>query len=462
MERTRRAGSRDSPAVEEAFPDSDSPDDSLTLYLKQMGSIPLLDRRQEFELVTRLDRARRRYQHAALWSWGVLALAADTFERVHSGELSLDRTIDVMPGLELTAQEIGNRLPVHLDRLRLLRQEAARAFEHLLPAGPQAERPTLRRLLRQSVRLVEDLSPGTELVDCWAEEVKRQSVRVPGPVRQVGRLGGELHPLMLQVQAAPGELTGWLRVLDRRRAVYRQARHELAGANLRLVVSVAKRYRGWGLPLADLIQEGNSGLMRAVDKFDHRRGFRFSTYATWWVRQGITRALSETARMVRVPCRRLALLREVERVRADFTAENRRDPTGEEVAEELKVTPAQVRSVVGLGRHPLSLDDHSGDGEKEGFHNTLADRGPGEALEGADRQVLKERIAELLRSLAPRDREVIELRYGLRDGSPRTLDEVAAVYGLTRERVRQIEARGLRKLRQPGRRSRLAEFVQHR
>jgi RNA polymerase primary sigma factor len=426
-----------------------------------MGSIPLLDRRQEFDLVTRLDRARRRYRHAALWNWDVLALAADTFERVHSGELSPDRTIDVMAGLGLTAQDIENRLPGHLDRLRLLRQEAVRPSEPMLRTGSQAKRPTLRRLLRLGVRLVEELSPRTDLVDSWAEEVKRRSVRIPGPVRQVGRPGGEVHHLPLAVQAAPEELTGWVRVLERRRALYRQARHALAGANLRLVVAVAKRYQGWGLPLADLIQEGNSGLMQAVDRFDHRRGFRFSTYAAWWVRQGITRALSQTARTVRIPCRRLALLREVERVRANFTAENRREPTREEVAEELNVTPAQVRSIMGLGQHPLSLDDHPAGREEDGFHNTLADRGTAGTLERADRQVLKERIAELLRSLTPRDREVIEVRYGLRDGNSHTLDEVAQLFGITRERVRQIEARALKKLRQPGRRSRLAEFVQY-
>jgi RNA polymerase primary sigma factor len=456
---------------------SGSPGDGLTLYLKQMGSIPLLDRQQEVELATQLDTARRRYRHAALWNWGVLAQAAAAFERVRSGQLSLDRTIDVVPSLGLTVEHVGKQLPRKLSRLCQLVQEARLAFEQMLCARSQAERAgrhgALRRRLRQAVALAESLSPRIELVDSWAEQLKPQRAQMQELVQRIERPARsaaaraertkhvkQLRSLMVEFQATPEELSSWGRVLDRRGALYQRARQELAAANLRLVVSVAKRYQNRGLALADLIQEGNSGLMRAVDKYDHRLGFKFATYATWWVRQGVTRALSDTSRMVRLPCHWGGTLREVERVQGDLMAKKGREPTTEEIAQELNIKPAEVRPILTLGRHPVSLDDHYGDWDEESFHNVLADREAAAPAEEADRQLLKERIAELLRCLAPRDREVIELRYGLRDGSPRSLDEVARIYGVTRERIRQIEARGLQKLRQPERRECLAEFAE--
>jgi len=343
-----------------AAKDDPSLDDDLGLYLNQMGSTPLLNRQQELELVTRLDVTRWRYHHATLWNWGVLARVVDTFERVGSGEQCLDRTIDVVPSLDITAEHIGKRLPDHLARLRPLCQEAALAFEQMFRARSRTKcsnrRHALRRRLRLGVRLAEELSPRTELIDSWVEELKQHSVQMQRLVHSADTCTGqsqhlaELRPLMVQVQATPEELAGWVGVCDRRRALYQQVRQELATANLRLVVSVAKRYRGLGLPLADLIQDGNSGLMRAVDKFDYRLGWKFGTYATWWIRQGITRGLADTSRTVRVPCHRLALVREVERLQADLGIRNRREPTVEEIAQELQLAPAEVRALLASSR----------------------------------------------------------------------------------------------------------------
>jgi RNA polymerase primary sigma factor len=456
--------------------DSHSPGDSLSLYLDQMASVPLLNRHQELELVTRLDTVRRRYRRAAFWNWGVLAHALDAFQRMHAGELALDRSIDVVPSLGLTAENIGEQLSRHLTRLRRLCQEAATEFERLLRTRSKAEQSDLRRALRGRLRravcLVEELSPRTELVDSWAEEVKRQSVRMQELVRDTDRPARsaiaraeqtkclkELRSLILQTRATPDELAGWVQVLERRKALYQQARQDLAAANLRLVVSVAKRYRGHGLSFGDLIQEGNSGLMRAVDKFDHRLGWKFGTYATWWVRQGVTRALSDTSRMVRMPCHRIGMLREIEQVQADSILENRRAATPEEIARKLKASPAEVRSVLAAGRQTVSLDVTFGDRDEDSFHSIFADHEAVDPGEEADRQLLKDRLGELLRCLPPRYREVLELRFGLRDGHARSLEEVAQIYGVTRERIRQIEAGGLQKLRQPERRERLAAFV---
>jgi RNA polymerase primary sigma factor len=266
--------------------------------------------------------------------------------------------------------------------------------------------------------------------------------------------------LLLEVRTAPEDLARLARVIQSRRIAYRKARRELAEANLRLVVSIAKRYRNKGLPFSDLIQEGNRGLMRAVDKFEHRLNFKFGTYATWWIRQGITRALADHARTVRVPCHQVGRLADIERVRGELAVATGKEPTVEEIAHVLGADAEETRSLRVVSRHPISLHEPlGGDGERalEDFLNDPGAENPGLLV---DQHLLRERIGEVLKSLTPREREVIEMRFGLRDGHPKTLEEVARSYGITRERIRQIEARGLLKLRQPLRRGRLSEFAE--
>jgi RNA polymerase primary sigma factor len=466
------------PATDEKEADeSTGPDDALGLYLRQMGAIPLLSRAQELDLAQRLERARARYRRAALASWRTVAMTVATFDCVEAGQLAVDPTIDVVTTLGLSREHILARMPHNLRTLHHLLDAADADFRAQVRAnkGPTArrKRQDLWRQLRKAVSLVEELSPRIDLLDKWTDELKHLSGQMDLLAAQIDRSKGrsavererrtrlvkQLRDLMLQVKAIPEDLHRLVRVQDCRRVQYQRARRQLAEGNLRLVVSIAKRYRSRGLPFSDLIQEGNRGLMRAVDKYEHRLGFKFGTYATWWIRQGITRALADHARTVRVPCHQVGMLAAIERVRGELAVTNGKEPTVEEIAAVLGVTPEETQSLRVVSRHPVSLHEPlGGDGERalEDFLNDPDASNPGQEV---DHHLLRDRIAEVLRSLTPREREVIELRFGLRDGHPRTLEEVARSYGITRERIRQIEARGLLKLRQPVRSQRLAEFA---
>jgi len=453
------------------------PDDALGLYLRQMGAIPLLTRQQELALAERLAFRRTRYRKAALSSWRTLEKVCDTFERVLAGRLAIDPSIDVVTTLGLSRENILKRMPHNVRTLRQLLGISQTLFRELLRSNSQASRSRVRRELfrrmQKAIVLVEELSPRIDLLDKWTDELNalsRQMKQLAAEAEHGDRSAADrerrtkaaklLRDLMLELRAEPDDLTRLCRVVERRRRTYQQARRELAEGNLRLVVSIAKKYRNRGLPFSDLIQEGNRGLMRAVDKYEHLLNFKFGTYATWWIRQGIQRAIADHARTIRVPCHQVGTLAAVERVRGELSISQGREPTVEEIAAVLGVTAEETKSLRTVARHPVSLHEPlGGDGERalEDFLDDPDATNPGTAV---DQHLLRERIGEVLRSLTPREREVIEMRFGLRDGQPRTLEEVARTYGITRERIRQIEARGLLKLRQPLRSQRLAEFAE--
>ncbi|MBI1918047.1 MAG: sigma-70 family RNA polymerase sigma factor [Planctomycetes bacterium] len=464
-------------AEEPPADDENAPDDALGLYLRQMGAIPLLTRDQELALAKRLERQRTRYRRAALANWRTLELVVRTFESIQAGQLALDPNIDVVTTRDRSRQKIIDRMPHNLQTLQHVLERSDEVFRQFLRVAAQSARSRLRRevwrCLRKAITLAEELSPRIDLLDRWTDELKvishelntlahesESGERSAADRERRTRSAKQLRERMLELKTTREDLARMMRVLDRRRHAYQKARRELAEGNLRLVVSIAKRYRGRGLPFSDLIQEGNRGLMRAVDKYEHLLGFKFGTYATWWIRQGITRALADHARTVRVPCHQVGTLAAIERVRGELSVQQGREPTVEEIAAVLGVTPEETQSLRVVARHPVSLHEPlGGDGERalEDFLDDPDATNPGIAV---DQHLLRDRIAEVLRSLTPREREVIELRFGLKDGQPRTLEEVAKAYGITRERIRQIEARGLLKLRQPLRSKRLAEFAE--
>lgn len=454
------------------------PDDALGLYLKQMGAIPLLSRNEELVLAEKLERARDRYRRAVLFSWNNLREVYNLYRQVQAGQLPIDPVIDVITSLGRSKEEILARLPNHLRSLKKLLDvstDTFRILQRTQSAGGKARvRRVLLRQLHKAMALVVELSPRTEYLDTLVQDFVNQTrslVELQRKANQPGRSQKArelqtrstkaLRDGMMSAKSTPEDMRRLVRTTLRRQKIYHQVRMELAEANLRLVVSIAKRYRGRGLSFADLIQEGNRGLMRAVDKFEHRLGFKFGTYATWWIRQGIQRALADHARTVRVPCHQVSMLAAMERVRGELLGKTGREPTLEDLAKALDITPDECRSLRAVSRVPLSLQEPMGEDTERPLEEVINDNRAENPGENVDQVLLKERIAEVLRSLTPREREVIELRFGLKDGQPRTLDEVARCYGITRERIRQIEARSLLKLRQPTRSKRLAGFTEH-
>lgn len=458
-----------------ATPDDDddtSADDTLGVYLRQMGAIPLLNRPQEIVMATALESARDRFRQAALLCGPILQKILATFRRVKAGELVIDPLIDVVTSRGKTREAILRRLPINLATLQRFLHRVEADFVALQRAESAAGRRRLRkqywRTMHKAARIAGELSPRTEVLEIWMADFVRQaadflnqfnrparSASAKVRVQQAKTQRERVRPFL----ALESDLEMLVRVLPTRQVHYQKARRALAEANLRLVVSIAKRYRNRGLPFADLIQEGNRGLMRAVDKYEYRMGFKFGTYATWWIRQGITRALADHARTVRVPCHQIGMLAAVERVRCELVLKLGKEPSVDDIAKELKVTAPEVRSLRAVGRHPVSLNDPIGDDGERALEDFLGDRGETNPGEMVDQCLLKDRMLEVLRSLSQREREVLELRFGLDDGTPKTLDEVARRYGITRERIRQIESRGLLKLRQPPRSNRLAGFA---
>ncbi len=444
------------------------PDDALGLYLRQMGSIRLLTKTEERDLAEKLDRRRTRFRRAALYSAEVVGYALLRFEQVLAGQTPLDPTIDVYSDEEmhLSREEILKRLPIHLPLIRKILQQEKRAFaerpsESASPEVKRSWRIDRFRRLRKMNKLMGELSPRSELLEQWVAKLSKDATEVMRQAKLASTDSNwlaDLRDAENRILLTHREAAACVRLLKKRRKLYHKVRSELAEANLRLVVSIAKAYRNRGLPFSDLIQEGNRGLMRAVDKYEYRRNFKFGTYATWWIRQGVQRALADHARTVRVPCHQVGLMSKIERKRGEMAAELNREPTMAELAEALEIPEEELKSLRHMNRQPLSIHDPIGGDSERALEDFLSDERviiPGEQ---ADASLLKERITEVLRSLAQREREVIELRYGLKDGTQRTLDDVARMYGITRERIRQIEARALLKLRQPVRRDRLEGF----
>ena len=452
-------------------------DDPIRLYFTQMGAIPLLTREQEVARAREIEVARRRFRRGVLECHFALGSAVDRLEKVRQGRLAFDRTIRVSETERLRKEQILGRMPHNLATLEHLMQRNERDFRSCVRDRDPARR---RRLLavvahrrRKSARLVEELSIRTEEVVSLMRRLERISARMTELMdrlrdHRVGRGGGsdrarlreELKRLMRMTLETPRSLRRRVEAMRARLREYEEARRALAAANLRLVVSIARRYRNRGLSFLDLIQEGNAGLMRAAEKYEHRRGFKFSTYATWWIRQAITRGIAEQARTIRIPVHTIEVMSRVRDVSKRLFVEGGREPTIEETARAANIPAGEARRLMTMERHPISLDRPIGGGEDNDFGDFIEDEAAESPINAASRGMLRERIDQVLRSLTCREREIIKLRYGLGDGYTYTLEEIGRIFKVTRERIRQIEMKAVRKLKDPARSRELEGFLE--
>jgi RNA polymerase primary sigma factor len=452
-------------------------DDPIRMYLSQMAEIPLLTREQEISLAKKIEVTRKRFRRTVLSCDFALRTTMETLNKVYRGELPFDRTIKVSLTERLTKEQILARMPHNLQTLSQLvdasRQDFCKLISKSTTAEQQAEaRRSFLRRRRKCLQLVEELSLRTRRVQPLMRQLEDFSERMqeirqtlaeigsrPAAKEQRANLRRELRDLMILTQESPRSLKKRCEVFRKQYAEYEQVKRQLSSGNLRLVVSIAKKYRNRGLSFLDLIQEGNTGLMRAVDKYEYRRGFKFSTYATWWIRQAITRAIADQARTIRIPVHMIDVLSKLRNIQKRLLQELRREPTTEEVANRAGLSIDEVKRVLDIGRHPVSLDRPVGDGEDSSFGEFIEDDTSDNPVKSANNGILREKIESLLKTLTYREREIIRLRYGLGDGYTYTLEEVGRIFKVTRERVRQIEAKAVRKLQHPVRSQQLEGFL---
>ena len=490
----RRAATRTqaTPPAEQQLPahEEDQGQDLVRTYLRQMSRVPLLTREGEVAIAKRIERGELRITKAMSRSLLVSRYLPELARKVDEGERTL-RDVVVLPDSELTDRQLNNRIK----RLVGDAQKVTDALKELSKRQAKAEavrksrrKPSVRtrwRIMRcqieisHAVRAIK-FTPVVrkelvEIIETSAKSLQRAQRRVERLTKQSAprRKGQramaspslkearrELAELRQTIEEPADELNAIQKSIRRGMLEGDHARKELTEANLRLVVSVAKKYVNRGLAFLDLIQEGNIGLMRAVDKFDYRRGFKFSTYATWWIRQAITRAIADQARTIRIPVHMIETLNKLNRAMQTLTRDLGREPTPQELAERADLPMAVVRKARKIAQTVVSLDAPIGDSDESQFGDFIEDRqavNPAEATVAFD---LRRQTESVLETLSPKEREVIRMRFGLNDGAEPTLAELGEKFSLTRERIRQIEAAALRKLRDPSLSRRLSSFVE--
>ncbi|MGA2266137.1 MAG: RNA polymerase sigma factor RpoD [Phycisphaerae bacterium] len=453
-------------------------DDPVRMYLTQMGEIPLLTRDQEIALARKIEMTRMHFRRRVLESDYCIQQAVEIISQVYAGDLPFDRTMKISTAENLSKETLSDRMRANLETLRKV-IEADKADWTRSRDGRRDE-PSSRRALRslwrrrrRAAKLLEELSLRTSKVQPLMKKLQHISDKMEELRRDIDSAGDnetpkedvdvmreELAGLIDLVLEEPDLLHKRVKAIQKVFNDYEHARRELSGANLRLVVSIAKKYRNRGLSFLDIIQEGNTGLMRAVDKYEYRRGYKFSTYATWWIRQAITRAIADHARTIRIPVHMIETMSRLRNVSKKLVQELGREPTIEEISELASMSLSETRRVLKIARHPISLDKPVGESEDSYFGDFIEDETAESPIETAGTEMLKDRIEEVLKTLTYREREIIKLRYGIGDGYTYTLEEVGRIFKVTRERVRQVEAKAIRKLQHPVRARKLEGFLE--
>jgi RNA polymerase primary sigma factor len=453
--------------------------DPIRMYLQQMDPIGMLDRGGEVAAAKQIEMSRRRFRRGVLSSLYIVRKIVELLDRARQGKPRLDRVLEGMLADDALKGRVQGLLNPNLATLRPLLDRCQEEFVTLLdkrqpPALRDQTRVRLLRRRRKTVRLIEELGPQLHYFRTALLELRQLSSRMTQLEKELADRSAdatrhaaaasvrrELSILIRGAGDTPDGLRRRLAKIHQREQAYVAARRVLSVCNLRLVVAIAKRYRNRGVSFLDLIQEGNTGLMRAVDKFQYSRGFKFSTYATWWIRQAITRSIADQSRTIRVPVHMIETMGRVREIHQDLVQEKARLPQTEETAEAAGLSIDETTLALRLNRQLQSLDQPVGAGEDAYVGDFVQDYREDDPVEGLYRESLRARIADALQALTYREREVIRLRYGLADGHAYTLADIGRIFSVSRERVRQIETGALKKLQQPMRAKKLRGLLEH-